>query len=201
MQLECKYYNQVVQSLIDMQSTQRLPLESIRDWAINNRVAIYKVKNYVEFGLIGIVRGIITDNQRWVRDQYSKLNICISHLEDFYIIYKQVDYALSALEELTACNDDEDLINDWLIRHYLVHKKCFHFLLNYSYKSGDSKEENQYVYSSDYLKIVIGFESSSFIPVEEFSDMYVDLLSKYELWDKINDMFEQKRNVIIKYAF
>ncbi len=201
MYLECKYHTQIIQSLVNMQSTHRLPLESIRDWAIDNRVAIYMVKNYFDFGLVGKELVPISDNQRWIASQYRYLEFAISLLEKFYQIHSQGDYALSAVIEFKDCNDDKNLIIDWLIRHYKLYKKCFLFMLDYSHNLGDASEEGQYVFSSNYLKVVIGFETSSFAPAEEFMSIYFDFLNNYDLWDKIDNLFEQNRNTIVKFVY
>lgn len=201
MHLECKYYQQIVKSFIDMQSTQRLPLESIREWAIKNRNAIYIVKNFVEFGLVPPVYIMINNEERKICNLYRKLNIHIGHIEEFYQIYKQRDYALLALEELKACKGEKDLVFKWLIRHYKLYDACFLFLLSNSYNAGDIPEGTQYVFSSEYYEFAIGFETEPFIPVENFTNAYCELLNFYDLWVTINDMYEEKRKEIVNISW
>lgn len=201
MHLECKYYQQIVNSFIDMQSTQRLPLESIREWAINNRNAIYVVKNFVKFRFVPPVKIVINRQEREISNLYRKLNTSIGHIEQFYQIYEQRDYALLALEELEACGGEKELVFEWLIRHYKLYDACFLFLLSNSYNAGDIPEGTQYIFSSEFYEFVIGFETEPFIPVENFTNAYCELLNLYGLWDTIDDMYEEYRNEFVIYNY
>jgi len=185
MHLKCKYYQQIVQSLIDLQNTDRISASKIKDWLDENEVAIYKVKNYYDEGLI---LRFLTEETKYASSCYFTIRIYIEIIENFYLLATLQNHFIALVKEFKDCKGDPEKIKSWLIKYYEDYYKRLGFLIEYSSTLGDRMEGTEYVISSTVYSFVIGVEVVPYLDFEEFMFNYQESLTEFDFWDKFYEL-------------
>jgi hypothetical protein len=197
MQLDCKYYNQLLYSLAELQNAERIPASKIKDWMVKNYEAVNKIRHPYFDPSFKINH---SKDSSYAIYCYFHLDVTMIDLEKFYFVARLQKYFVVSIKEFKDCEGRPKRIKRWLYKYFEYYNRWKFFLKSNSSNYGDKEEGREYVFVSSLYGIVIGFEVSAYLEFEEFMFNYkknctkFDLWAKYEKWCVRSDMyfFEEK---------
>lgn len=184
MQLDCKYYNQLLCSLAELQNAERIPASKIKDWKDENYEAINKIR-YPYCDQSFIINHI--KDSKHIISCYFDLDVTMMGLEEFYFVARLQKYFAVSTREFNDCKDNSKRIKRWLNKYFEYYHRWKLFLKSNSSTYGDKEEGREYVFVSSIYGIVIGFEVSAYLDFEEFMFNYKENCTKFDLWDKYEE--------------
>jgi hypothetical protein len=183
MQLDCKYYNQLLCSLAELQNAERIPPSKIKNWRHENYEAINVIK-YSHFENYSKTKFTKARN---ISSGYFDLEVTILYLEEFYFVASLQKYFVTSIEEFKVFNGSKKKIKRWLYKYFEYYQRWNFFLKSNSSTYGEKEKGLEYVFVSSIYSIVIGFEVSAYLDFEEFMFNYKENCTKFDLWGKYKE--------------